>query len=243
MKAGDKAAADLAPADLRGLLKAEAIRSAVARHRFGAVSRFLDWCMDEGHARLNVCAQIGKAKRPKAPAARNRFLTPAQVAVLWKAAERMALPVHRDFTRFLLAVPCRRNEAARTDWAHLDLAAGIWAQPDKLTKNGDPHRFHLPALALDILRERHGAAGEPSAGLVFPAPTTPGAREGVADHAVPQARAERLDLHALSGEGGVDGGGLGLKRIPRGDVVVRAQHDVGELRRGVAPRDALDEPA
>ena len=43
-------------------------------------------------------------------------------------------------------------------------------QPDKMTKNGDPHRFHLPALALDILRARHEAAGKPAAGLVFPGP-------------------------------------------------------------------------
>jgi integrase len=174
MKAGQKPAADLSPADLRTLLKAEAGRSAVARHRFGAVSRFLDWCLDEGHVRLNVCGQVGKAKRPKPPAARNRYLTPPQVAVLWKAAERMTVPVHRDFVRFLLVVPCRRNEAARLDWAHLDLAGATWAQPDKLTKNGEPHRFHLPALALDILRARHADAGEPTAGFVFPAPRTGG---------------------------------------------------------------------
>jgi integrase len=61
------------------------------------------------------------------------------------------------------------------DWAHLDLKAGIWAQPDKMTKNGDPHRFHLPALALDMLRARHKAAGKPAAGIVFPAPKSGGA--------------------------------------------------------------------
>lgn len=170
MKAGDKPVGDLAPSHLRNLLKAEATRAAVARHRFGAVSRFLDWCMDEGHVRLNVCTQIGKAKRPKPPAARNRYLTPAQVAVLWKAAEGMEKAVHRDFARFLLVIPCRRNEAARMDWAHLDLEAATWSQPDKLTKNGDPHRFHLPALALDILRARHEAADKPASGVVFPAP-------------------------------------------------------------------------
>lgn len=170
MKAGDKPAADLSPADLRTMLKAEAAHAAVARHRFGAVSRFLDWCMDEGHVPLNVCAMIGRAKRPKPPAARSRYLTPAQVATLWKAAEGMEKAVHRDLARFLMAVPCRRNEAARMDWAHVDLDAGSWSQPDKLTKNGEPHRFHLPALALDILRARHEAAGQPTKGLVFAAP-------------------------------------------------------------------------
>lgn len=170
MKAGDKPVGDLAPSHLRSLLKAEAARVAVARHRFGAVSRFLDWAMDEGYVRLNVCTQIGKPKRPKAPSARSRYLSPVQVAVLWKAAEGMEKAVHRDFSRFLLVVPCRRSEAARMDWSHLDLDGATWAQPDKLTKNGDPHRFHLPALALDILRARHDTAGRPKKGVVFPAP-------------------------------------------------------------------------
>lgn len=170
MKTADMPAADVSPTDLRALLKAEARRAAVARHRFGAVSRFLDWCMDEGHVRMNVCAQVGKSKRPKPPAARNRYLTPEQVAVLWNAAEGMRTAVHRDFARFLLVIPCRRNEAARMEWQHVDLAAAAWSQPDKLTKNGDPHRFHLTVLALDILRARHEAAGGPSKGLVFPGP-------------------------------------------------------------------------
>lgn len=80
-------------------------------------------------------------------------------------------PVHRDFLRFLIAVPCRRTEAATLDWAHLDLgAAAEWTQPGALTKNGDPHRLRLHPLALELLRARHRAAGEPTAGLVFPAP-------------------------------------------------------------------------
>jgi integrase len=56
------------------------------------------------------------------------------------------------------------------DWAHLSIDDAAWSQPDKLTKNGEAHRFHLPALVLGMLRARHEAAGKPSAGLVFPAP-------------------------------------------------------------------------
>jgi integrase len=65
-------------------------------------------------------------------------------------------------------VPCRRGEAAKLDWSHLDLAAAEWRQPARLTKNRDPHRLHLHPLALDILREREKAAD--GKGLVFPAP-------------------------------------------------------------------------
>jgi integrase len=78
--------------------------------------------------------------------------------------------VHRDLARFLIALPCRRGEAARVDWAHINLNAAVWSQPGALTKNNEPHRFHLHPLALDILQARNAAAGAPNAGLVFPAP-------------------------------------------------------------------------
>jgi integrase len=78
--------------------------------------------------------------------------------------------VHRDFLRFLIALPCRRTEAATVEWSHLDLTAGEWVQPAALTKNGDPHRVYLHSLALDILLARHEAAGKPKTGVVFPAP-------------------------------------------------------------------------
>jgi integrase len=56
------------------------------------------------------------------------------------------------------------------DWSHLDLTGAAWSQPDRLTKNGDPHRLHLHPLVLDILKARHEAANSPTSGLVFPAP-------------------------------------------------------------------------
>ncbi len=92
--------------------------------------------------------------------------------------------------RFLIAMPCRRGEAARLDWAHLDLAAAEWRQPSHMTKNRDPHRLHLHPLALEILSGRHTALTKargiddhkraarivaddvPRSGLVFPAPVS-----------------------------------------------------------------------
>lgn len=72
--------------------------------------------------------------------------------------------------RFLIAVPCRRGEATNMDWRHVDLQGKIWAQPAHLTKNGDAHRLHLHTLAWNILGSRHGSAGRPKEGLVFPGP-------------------------------------------------------------------------
>ena len=171
MSAEGTPAADLTPADVRRLL-ARTGKDTNPRARFGALSRFLDWCQDAGHVQANPCAMIGRSRRPKAPQARAHYLTPAELARLWRAAERLREPVWRDLVRFLIAVPCRRGEATHLDWSHLDLSTAEWRQPGKLTKNRDPHRLHLHPLALDVLGARRGATG--GKGLVFPAPTSGG---------------------------------------------------------------------
>jgi integrase len=172
MKATGKSVAEIDATDLRTLLRATAAQPGAARHRFGALSRFFDWCRDEGLVAVNPCLLVGKDRRPKPIPARQYYLRPAALAHLWKVAgEAVELDaVRRDYLRFLIAVPCRRTEAATLEWAHLDLDAGEWVQPGALTKNGDAHRLHLHPLALGILHTRHDAMGNPKTGLVFPAP-------------------------------------------------------------------------
>jgi integrase len=168
-KLGDRPVVDVAAADLRAIASAEAARPATARARFGAFTRFLDWALETGRITANPATALPRSRRPKAVASRAHHLPLADLARLWHAAERLA-PVHRDLARFLIALPCRRGEAARVDWAHINLNAAVWSQPGALTKNDEPHRFHLHPLALDILQARNAAAGAPNAGLVFPAP-------------------------------------------------------------------------
>ena len=161
---------DLTPADVRRLVSGAPGKGGNARARFGALARFLDWCVDEEMIFVNPCSQIARNRRPRPPAARQDYLTLEQLAQIWKAAEALREPVWRDIARFLIAVPCRRGEAAELDWSHIDLSAAEWRQPGQLTKNGDPHRLHLHPLALDILRKRRVDAGKPREGLVFPGP-------------------------------------------------------------------------
>jgi integrase len=169
MGAGGKPIMDVSAADIRLMLRADPHHPNAARHRFAAVRRFFDWCHDEGRLQSNPCNSIAKARRPRAPASRAHCLSPPELEALWRAAE--VLPsVHRDFVRLLIALPCRRGEAASLDWSHLDLDAATWSQPAHLTKNREAHRLHLHPLALDILRKRHVAAGKPNSGLVFAAP-------------------------------------------------------------------------
>jgi integrase len=98
--------------------------------------------------------------------------------------------VWRDFARFLIVVPCRRGEAARLEWSHLDLVAAEWRQPSHMTKNRDPHRLHLHPLALDALHARHAATG--GKGLVFPAPVSGGVMDTFS--AIKQSLADATEM-------------------------------------------------
>lgn len=188
----DMDAEELAPTDL----DADRIRRLLGgdgsnpRARFGALHRFCDWLQDAGHLQVNPCIQIARSRRPRAPQARSHYLTPPELARLWHAADELREPVWRDIARFLIAVPCRRGEAARLEWSHVDLDAAEWRQPGKMTKNRDPHRLHLHPLAVGVLQSRRRslaeaqaegdatklaralAAGPPRSGLVFPAPAS-----------------------------------------------------------------------
>jgi integrase len=172
MEANDIPANNLSVAEVRKLLRRASDGAATARARFGSVSRFLDWCQDSGHIMVNPCALIGRARRPKAPQARSHYLPISDLARLWEAADRLREPVWRDLVRFLIAMPCRRGEARKLDWSHIDMQAAEWRQPGHMTKNRDAHRLHLHSLALGVLRERHRATG--GKGLIFPAPVSGG---------------------------------------------------------------------
>ena len=197
MGAARKPIKEVDVADIRRLLRADPERPNAARHRFAAIRRFFDWCHDEGMLPTNPCAQIAKARRPRTPASRAHCLSMAELAALWRAAESL-LPVHRDFVRMLIAIPCRRGEAATLDWGHLDLASATWSRPGRLTKNREAHRLLLHPLALEMLRLRHEAADKPTSGLVFPAPrsakaiTTFSAIRGTLREAAPELVGWRL---------------------------------------------------
>jgi integrase len=197
MGAGRKPIKDVDVADIRRLLRADPEHPNAARHRFAAIRRFFDWCHDEGMLSTNPCAEIAKARRPRTPASRAHCLSMAELAALWRAAEALS-PVHRDFVRVLVTIPCRRGEAATLEWGHVDLTAATWSQPGHLTKNREAHRLHLHPLALEILRLRHEAAGKPASGLVFPAPrsskaiTTFSAIRGALKEAAPELVGWRL---------------------------------------------------
>ena len=146
----------------------------VYRHRFGAVNRFLDWCVHTDRITSNPCASIGRAYRPAAGGKRERAPSLRELALIWMASEKALDQVSCDFVRFAICVPARRSEIANLRWEHLDINSRVWRQPGRLTKNREEHRLWLHGLAFEILMRRWEAAGYPKTGLVFPAPKSGG---------------------------------------------------------------------
>jgi integrase len=172
LAAANKLATDITDAEIMKMLTLCSDHPSTARHRFGALERMFEYAQDHKWVKTNPCRLLGKGHRPLKVQGRNRHHQPHQLAALWKAIEQAEgiQQVHRDLMQFLIAIPCRRSEAAKMQWGNVDFHSLIWKQPSKLTKNGDPHRFFLHPLALEILKRRHEGAGRPNGGLVFPAP-------------------------------------------------------------------------
>lgn len=156
-------------ADLRRLLNRRAGQPATSRKHYGAVSRFFDWGVEEGMLTVNPASLLPKSRRPRPVAARAVCPAVKHLAAIWRAAEDLD-EAERDFVHLLIAVPARLREVARMDWSHLNLDARTWSLPATSTKTRAAHLFHLPALALEILRRRHDAADAPTEGLVLPSP-------------------------------------------------------------------------
>jgi integrase len=171
MQAVDLEAASLTEANLRQMLHVTA-QGSIAIKRWGAISRFMGWCQDARYVAVNPCDMVSRTRRPKAPQSRSNYLRLADLGALWRAASSMGEPVWSDIARFLIAMPCRRAEAATLEWSHIDLVGMEWRQPGRLTKNNEPHRLHLHPLALAVLRERQKRTG--GSGLVFPSPRSGG---------------------------------------------------------------------
>jgi integrase len=73
---------------------------------------------------------------PEAP--RERVLTDAELAAVWKAAASESYPFGR-MVQLLMLTGCRRDEVRDATWPEIDLAAGEWSIPGRRTKNGRDH--------------------------------------------------------------------------------------------------------
>jgi integrase len=135
--------------------------------RFGAIDRFLRWAT-KGSGDVPATMLFDRHERPRPPPSRRCVLAPAEIAAIWRAGGRLPNTVTADLVQLIIAIPCRRGEAAIARWRDIDLATKVWHQPT--SKNNDPHDFPLNDRAMTILARRLSATGGHRDDFVFPGP-------------------------------------------------------------------------
>jgi integrase len=149
---------------VRALDVTKAERGPVAANRLRAHARACwGWAVQRGTLEVNPWEAT---PRPAREVSRERVLSDAELAALWRAAGTLGQP-WEPILRLLVLTGQRRGEVAGMRWDELDLDAGLWSLPGTRTKNQRPHTLPLSHEALEVLRtvkRRDGAE------LVFQGP-------------------------------------------------------------------------
>ncbi len=106
----------------------------------------LNFAIDEKTLEYNVTDRIRKFKE----APRERWLVDREIALLWRACERVAYPAGR-IAQLLLLTGQRRLEVGHLRWSEVDRKENIWHLPAERTKTEVANDVPLSPLALSIL--------------------------------------------------------------------------------------------
>lgn len=147
--ATDASPEDLTSKDIRGLIANHEERPATARQRFGAISRFLDYLLDEEVIPLNPANLVSKKRRPKPPPHRSNFYSFDQLRQLWHAEELK--PEYQRYLRFMITCPLRAKEGSKLTWGQVDLARCEINLSADDTKNSEAFTMPLSKLAMQII--------------------------------------------------------------------------------------------
>ena len=104
-----------------------------------------NWALDRDLISINPCERI---RAPAKTSERDRVLTVAETALIWKASHQLPTPYGEMYRMFLLTGQ-RRSEVATICWA--DVAGDVWTIPRERVKKDRPHTVPLTGTALEML--------------------------------------------------------------------------------------------
>lgn len=127
-------------------------RPSTGRHRFGALSRFLDFLVDEDVIERNPAKDISRRHKPKASAPRETYYSTDELRLLWNPPNPLRSDYLR-FLRFLIICPLRMTEAAELRGDHIFGDEQELRLSHHETKNNEAFTLPLPKLALELINE------------------------------------------------------------------------------------------
>jgi integrase len=107
-------------------------------------------------AQGNPCK--GLEKNPEQ--AKERFLSPAEIAAMVEALDAYGRTSAADCLRLILVTGCRPGEAMLATWEQFDAQPGFWIKPSSHTKQRKEHRLPLSAPALQLIADIRARRGE-----------------------------------------------------------------------------------
>ena len=141
---------------LRELTSIHADKPATGRHRFGAMSRFLDFLVDEEVIDFNPAKNVSRRHRPKSAAPREIYYSIEELQELWQPK----LPLRQDylrFLRFMIVCPLRMNEAAELKVSDICIAAAELRLSAEDTKNDEAFSLPIPPIGIEQLGDIEAA--------------------------------------------------------------------------------------
>ena len=136
----------IAEEHIKDLLQQHHDRPATARHRFGAMSRFLDFLQDRKVIRTNPAQGLSKKRRPKPPAPRSTFYDVDVLKELWHPRQPLK-DVYLRYLRFLITTPLRAEEAAEMIVGQVSVSRMEISLSAATTKNSEAFFMPLSVLA------------------------------------------------------------------------------------------------
>jgi integrase len=137
---------------LRELAVIHSDRPSTGRHRFGALSRFLDYLVDEDVIERNPAKDISRRHKPKASAPRETYYSTENLRLLWNPPNKLR-PDYLRFLRFLIICPLRMTEAAELRGDNIFVDEQELRLSHHETKNNEAFTLPLPKIALQLINE------------------------------------------------------------------------------------------
>lgn len=147
---GDRVADAVTRGDVTRLVDGIANRApTMARAVHAQLSAFYSWALPRlDRLQGNPCQGAGRPARSKA---RERVLSDAELATLWRVACDEPLP-WGPALKLLMLTGARREEVFSADWPEFDLKAREWTIPPERAKNGVAHLVPLSSAAIAVLK-------------------------------------------------------------------------------------------
>ena len=122
----------------------------------------------EKHRKLfpKSASPFDQVSRPEGGGERDRYLTDAELKVMWEATNVLGWPFGPIY-RLLLLTGMRLREVAEGHWSEIDLAEKRWNVPAERTKNGKPHWVHLSPEVVVIIKGLPHVSGKDGQDFIF----------------------------------------------------------------------------